>query len=109
MEHILLGLAEFVLVLGGIGIFLMVFFFLGLGAACWGICRMFAQTSKKEKASKRKGKELSEIERLRRQLLEAQSIAYESALASEKTIQQLQQKLNALESERAPILVSVRQ
>ena len=106
MSHILLSLAEFVLVLGGIGIFLMVLFFLGLGAACWGICRMFPDKASKRR---RKEKELSEVELLRQRLFEAQNTAYESALASEKAIQQLQQRLQALEAERAPGFVSVRQ
>ncbi len=105
MEHVLLNLAGFVLVVGGIGIFLMVLFFLGLGAACWGIARMFFG----KPARRRAAPEASEIERLRRQLLEAQNTAYESALASEKTIQQLQQRLTALEASAAPSFVSVRQ
>ncbi len=105
MGHVLLSLAEFVLLLGGIGVFLMVLLVLGLGAACWGICRMFP-----DKASNRRRveKDFAEVELLRQRLLEAQSTAYESALASEKAIQQLQQRLQALEAERTVNFISAR-
>lgn len=104
MGHILLSVAEFVLVLGGIGIFLMVLLVLGLGAACWGIARMFSGRPNQKHPVKQKP---AEVELLRQQLFEAQNTAYESALASERAIQQLQQRLEALEAERAPGFVSV--
>lgn len=106
MGHVLLGVAEFVLVLGGIGVFLMVLLVLGLGAACWGIARMFSGKPAPRHPVKQKA---TEVEALRRQLFEAQNTAYESALASEKAIQQLQQRLQALEAERVSNFVSVRQ
>lgn len=105
MGHVLLSVAEFVLVLGGISVLLMVLLVLGIGAACWGIARMFSG----KPAPKYKGKQkATEIELLRRQLFEARNTAYESALASEKAIQQLQQRLQALEAERVSSFVSVR-
>ena len=104
MSHVLLSLAEFVLLLGGISVFLIVLLVLGLGAACWGIARMFS-----EKPSwKRREEPVSEAVLLRARLLEAQNTAYESALASEKAIQQLQQRLQALEAEQVSGFVSVR-
>jgi len=106
MGHLLLSFAEFVLVLGGIGIFLVIGLLLGLGLAAKAIAQMFSgSVSKKQK---HEPASLSEVELLRQQLLEAQNTAYESALASEKTIQQLQQRLQALEAERAPSFVSIR-
>ena len=106
MGHLLLSFAEFVLVLGGIGIFLVVALLLGLGLAAKTIARMFSSNASKNQ--KHTPASLSETEQLRLQLSEAQNTAYESALASEKTIQQLQQRLNALEPERAPSFASVR-
>lgn len=104
MGHILLSIAEFVLVLGGIGVFLMVLLVLGLGGACWGIARMFSGKSPRQQKASPKA---SEVEILKRQLFEAQNIAYESALASEKTIQQLQQRIAALEASAGSSVVSV--
>ena len=101
MGHILLSLAAFVLALGVIGVFLVVALVLGLGLAAKAITRMFGR-SRQEPAG------LSEADLLRQRLLDAQTTAYESAVASEKTIQQLQQKLQALEAERAPGVVSAR-
>ena len=106
MGHILLSLAEFVLVLGGIGVFLTVLFFLGLGLAAKAITQMFSGKPAQKHPVKRKA---TEVELLRQQLAEAQNTAYESALASEKAIQQLQQRLQALEAERVSHFVSVRQ
>ena len=105
MEHVFFSLAEFVLVLGGIGIFLTVLFFLGLGLAARAIAQMFSGRPAQTPPVTQKA---TETERLRQQLFEAQNTAYESALASEKTIQQLQQRLHALEAERMPSFVSRR-
>ena len=82
MGHVLLSLAEFVLALGAIGVFLVVALVLGLGLAAKAVARMFG--------------------------CGPQAPAHEAAVASEKTIQQLQQKLQALEAERAPGVVSAR-
>ena len=98
MEHILLGLAEFVLALGMIGIFLVVALVLGLGLAAKAVARMFGRG---------RPARLSEADRLRQRLLDAQTTAYESAVASEKAIKELQRRLHALESERGPGFVSV--
>ncbi len=101
MEHLLVSLAEFLLLVGVIGIALVVLLLLGLGGAAWGVARMFSRASWRDR-------KLSEIEVLRLRLQDAQNTAYESAMASEKTIQQLQQRLSALESERPPSSVLIR-
>ncbi len=101
MGHVLLSLAEFVLALGVIGVFLVVALVLGLGLAAKAIARMFG-------SGRQEPVRLSEMDLLRQRLLDAQTTAYESAVASEKTIQQLQQKLQALEAECAPGVVSAR-
>lgn len=105
MDHILLSLAEFVLALGGIAVFLTVLFFLGLGLAAKAIAQMFSGKPAQKQSVQQKA---SEVELLRQQLCEAQNTAYESALASERAIQQLQQRLQALEAERTPNFVSAR-
>ena len=101
MEHFLLILAEFVLALGAIGVLLVVALVLGLGVAAKAVVRMFG-------SGRQKPDRLSEVDLLRQRLLDAQTTAYESALASEKTIQELQRRLHALEAERGAGFVSVR-
>ena len=101
MEHFLLILAECVLARGAIGVFLVGALVLGLGLAAKAVARMFG--------SGRQGHPgLSEVDLLRQRLLDAQTTAYESAIASEKTIQELQRRLHALEAERGTGFVSAR-
>lgn len=105
MEHILLGLAEFVLVLGSIGIFLAVALVVGLGLAAKAVAGLFFGTPRQRR---QKPAALPEVDLLRQRLLDAQTTAYESAVASEKAIQELQHRLHALEAERGTGFVSVR-
>ena len=104
MDHILLSLGEFAPALGSIAVFLAVLLLLGLGLAARAITQMFSEKSAQKRPARQK---LGEVECLKRQLFEAQNTAYESALASEKTIQQLQQRLQALEAERVSSFISV--
>ena len=101
MEHILLGVVEFVLALGVIGVLLTVALVLGLGLAAKAVARMFG-FGRQEPAR------LSEADLLRQRLWDAQTTAYESAVASEKTIQELQCRLAALEAERGSGVASLR-
>ncbi len=111
MGHLLFSVAEFVLLLGGIGVFLTVLLCLGLGLAAKAIAQMFSGKPAQKhrvKNTPAEKKTPAEVELLRQQLFEARNTAYESALASEKTIKQLQQRLHALEAERTPGFVSAR-
>ena len=101
MEHFLLILAEFVLALGAIGVFLVVALVLVLGMSAKYLSGLFG-SGRQGPAGR------SEADLLRQRLIDAQTTAYESAVASEKIIQELQRKLRDLEAERSPGFVSLR-